>query len=290
MEFNLENYEEHALDYLEGSLSPPDREAFQTFLLLHPQIKDELEGFEIIEVQPDLGEELTSKDQLYRSRRISPMFFAGLGAVLLLLAILVGSKVLDDGHSGETLASIDQEQNHTSDNIELDHRPVEVLSDDLVERPTPVQETQKDPTVATETEVPSKVEQPIKPMRQQEHIYTAAPMERSKVEERQMEEMEPRLQVLKRTDLPSRSFRGLEQIVDEIDQVIPQLEVTPRDIKIEVIHESLIEQYSKILDDSVGKGKFSQWIAQANFVPRAFKDDNSANWKERLLPDYITAE
>jgi hypothetical protein len=44
MMITRENHEVHALDYIEGTLPPPAREAFEAFLRLHPREREELEG------------------------------------------------------------------------------------------------------------------------------------------------------------------------------------------------------------------------------------------------------
>lgn len=40
---NIENYERYALDYIEGTLNAEDNAAFEAFLLLHPEVAEELE-------------------------------------------------------------------------------------------------------------------------------------------------------------------------------------------------------------------------------------------------------
>lgn len=45
IEVNLNNYEAYAIDYLEGRLTGEDLSVFESFLINHPKIKDELDSF-----------------------------------------------------------------------------------------------------------------------------------------------------------------------------------------------------------------------------------------------------
>lgn len=60
---DINNYEEFALDYLEGTLSPEQASAFQAFLLLNPNIETELSemaSFEMPAFEAELSEEFKS--------------------------------------------------------------------------------------------------------------------------------------------------------------------------------------------------------------------------------------
>jgi hypothetical protein len=47
-----ENHEQHALDYLDGTLDPATREAFEAFMRLHPEEREALEGLEEMHLRP----------------------------------------------------------------------------------------------------------------------------------------------------------------------------------------------------------------------------------------------
>lgn len=65
-EINIENYEAWFLDYLEGRLSASQSEALEDFLGAHPELREELEGFEDIRLTPP-DEELANRDNLRKS-------------------------------------------------------------------------------------------------------------------------------------------------------------------------------------------------------------------------------
>ncbi|NQV52335.1 MAG: hypothetical protein HQ500_04090 [Flavobacteriales bacterium] len=46
---DISNYELHALDYIEGTLSPALHDAFEAFLLAHPDVSEEIEGLREVE-------------------------------------------------------------------------------------------------------------------------------------------------------------------------------------------------------------------------------------------------
>ena len=48
MKYTIDNYEEFAIDYLEDNLGKYDRQEFEAFLILHPEIKVTLEGFHLV--------------------------------------------------------------------------------------------------------------------------------------------------------------------------------------------------------------------------------------------------
>lgn len=61
---DINNYEEFALDYLEGTLSPEQANAFQAFLLLHPEVETELNemaSFEMPAFEAELSNEFKAQ-------------------------------------------------------------------------------------------------------------------------------------------------------------------------------------------------------------------------------------
>lgn len=69
MRITKKNYEEYALDYLEGNLNESDQREFLSFLSENPDIHRELEELELIEISPELvksGPEFRKKGELHR--------------------------------------------------------------------------------------------------------------------------------------------------------------------------------------------------------------------------------
>jgi predicted DNA-binding protein len=61
---NISNYEQYALDYLEGTLNTEMQEAFDGFLALHPDLAEELDQMREVETLRPLKTALPDKDQL----------------------------------------------------------------------------------------------------------------------------------------------------------------------------------------------------------------------------------
>ena len=53
MKINRENYEEWMIDFVEGNLSPADEAEVRDFIELNPDVKEELEEFENIVLEPE---------------------------------------------------------------------------------------------------------------------------------------------------------------------------------------------------------------------------------------------
>lgn len=69
MTINIHNYEEFALDYLEGSLPEPTLSAFNQFLDKHPDLRAEINGMETLNIsESDLGPIplFKRKEELYK--------------------------------------------------------------------------------------------------------------------------------------------------------------------------------------------------------------------------------
>ena len=61
-----ENYEIWMIDYIEGTLDPEMKAAMEAFLLLHPDIREEMDGLEDVVLRAP-GVEMQDKDSLFQS-------------------------------------------------------------------------------------------------------------------------------------------------------------------------------------------------------------------------------
>lgn len=68
---HIENYEEFALDFIEGTLSPEMHRSFEAFLLLHPAIAEEIESMQAFEL-PALDAELSEEFKQNLKIEITP--------------------------------------------------------------------------------------------------------------------------------------------------------------------------------------------------------------------------
>lgn len=88
---NLENYEQYALDYLEGQLTSEQKLEFELFLQDHPQIKAEIEELAGIRLMANPAVKYPDKNKLYRNGNVRPFpFFRWSVAASVLLLIGFG--------------------------------------------------------------------------------------------------------------------------------------------------------------------------------------------------------
>ncbi|MFW6351850.1 MAG: hypothetical protein ACOC2E_05650 [Bacteroidota bacterium] len=67
MKITRENYEAFFLDYHEGNLSAKQKEALEAFLVVNPDLKKELDGFELITIEKDSSTEFDAKHILKKT-------------------------------------------------------------------------------------------------------------------------------------------------------------------------------------------------------------------------------
>ena len=73
MNINRNNYETYILDYFEGQLTVDEKQELQLFLLVNPDLKEEFEQFEIININPDKDVKFDLKLALKHSPDIVPV-------------------------------------------------------------------------------------------------------------------------------------------------------------------------------------------------------------------------
>ncbi len=71
MGINKENYEAYFLDYQEGTLAPEQVAELMVFLEVYPEMKEELEAFELVSIQADDSLQLGNKNFLKKKSYIS---------------------------------------------------------------------------------------------------------------------------------------------------------------------------------------------------------------------------
>ena len=99
MKITKQNYEEYALDYIEGTLSAEDCQAFGRFLDSHPDIASEIAALqeEMPVLIPDLSVTYTDKPALKRKASLRPLFIRiGAVAAVLLAGVFIFTRLRQD--------------------------------------------------------------------------------------------------------------------------------------------------------------------------------------------------
>ncbi len=97
MKVNIENYESYLIDRVEGALSPSEEAELDAFLILHPEIREELELFEATRLTPDTSIVFHDKASLKKKDGVViPLFTAGkwLMAAAAVTVIFVGVRFM----------------------------------------------------------------------------------------------------------------------------------------------------------------------------------------------------
>ena len=92
MKYTINNYEEHAIDFLDGAMSNEEVEEFRAFLELHPKIKSELHDIEVVslpkyQVTFPLKKKLFQEEKLAKKRTLFFHLRNIAAAIILLLMI-----------------------------------------------------------------------------------------------------------------------------------------------------------------------------------------------------------
>ncbi len=97
----IDNYEEYALDYLEGNLKPTEVAAMHAFLAVNPEVREELNRFTLFTLTANETEVFSNKNALLKPENATPKVVAlpsylnyyRIAAVAASIALLLGTSV-----------------------------------------------------------------------------------------------------------------------------------------------------------------------------------------------------
>lgn len=285
MKFNIKNYEEYALEYLEGSLLKSEQEEFAAFLLLHPEIREELESFELVTLSPDVGEVFAGKDELYR-KEDGPSY--RVLAVLALLAMMICSLIWlrqDRPIDTEIIAA-------------QPSAPVESREPVATEVKTEAPKLMTEIKVGEEDIAAAQVRKDARPsiIEQPPLLSTPTEITEPDVRKETREEAPLNLTSERQEKLPTFEQTRIRQekwniehlpLLKTIDQ-IPHLRENE---KIEIIHPALIKAFSTNPEiENKLQSKVGKWLTKVNLVPSTFDKSEQSEIKNKLLPSYFSAE
>jgi len=287
MKFNTSNYEEYALEYLEGSMEKAEQEEFAAFLLLHPEIQEELAQFRMVTLTPDLSEVYADKADLYR--RVGNGTYRIMAAVAIiatLLFIFVWAKSdrpgADSGFIAETALSV--------------QKPAATISpqgNEIVDMSSLQEEEHIVEEVEDITTPPSK---------------SMAKSDQARSGKKFIEKvLVSKMQAIESNQETQKVIKGL--VKPEIEKQIKPREIEaplvslpaskligriPFDRaveKIEIIHPALIKAFSTGGEKTTEpQSKVGKWLTQINLVPTTFDNPDRTEIKNKILPSYFSAE
>lgn len=265
MKYTINNYEEFALDYLEGNLDAEDRQEFEAFLILNPEIKESFDEFSLVTL-PSFTPVLPDKSALYKKEPIGKMFPIYLRAIAAAVLVLILFVFLINYKNDET--------NNQMANNHPEYQPA-------VETPAQqekVENTEKEkkeslasaPEAETQSARIKTVEKPIKKLN---ISPTPAQNKESDIEELAMNfSIEPENQ--KQTILIQPIV-----LIEKIN-IIP---TTQFNYQIEHRPTYLIVEEEK-REDTISK--ISKLLAKANLIPDGLREEiEDIDLKEKMIPE-----
>ena len=286
MNINIHNYEEFALDYLEGNLSEPQLTAFSNFLKQYPKVRQELEGFEPICISDDDLEPtpfFSKKEELYKEvavvsllKRPVPLKVWQIAAAFILLLSsvwVINSYYLDGTPSNNPIAIAELER--ISPKVEVIKEVEEVVKEEVQFESTELVATANTEEIITEP------------------IATAEPSSETQIvdsgQTRTFRESEVELAF----DAEVEFVKSLSEDEDfenlYFEELMPELNrQEKRDIAMLPVNQMMLEMPSEPLDIATQKllwnPVYVEAIDEELHLIRFF-----ANLAERILPDQVAS-
>ena len=295
MEFNKENYEEFALDYLEDTMSPDDRMQFESFLWRNPDIKAEFDDFQLIYLpEPNLSEKFPGKERLLkpvaatiplhaRNNRGAWKKWSVAAAVLLLLGVTYFS-ITHDENTSRTLVQV--APSATTEDVQMDQNEIIDLNEPSNKEVAAVVNPQEksEGSKNTNNENIRNQQKPllnisetdIQENRNSEGDVAALDLIETIDEKTFIAESEEELAI----DIV-RDVRPIRDVVQV--STLPQRQMAPNTL--ETGDRDLPMPILIIDDEPDEKFRLGKFLAKANLLPRSLGDIVGVGFKEKLVPE-----
>ncbi len=287
MEFNKENYEEYALDFLEGNLSSEDRLQFESFLWRNPDIKTEFDDFQLIYLpEPNSAEKFPNKERLIkpvavtiplhnRNKNITWKKWSVAASILLLLGVTYFATINQE-NVPDTLVEVQPTPTDKETLIEknkIDESPL-VVEESL----SAVLEKEK------KTELDNK-EKDLQNTAEESAFDINKTVASDLVVREAVQAIEEKVfSINSNEELDINIFGDLTPIRDVVQvPTLPQRFVTPGALEIE--DRELTMPILIIEEESDEKFRLGKFLAKANLLPRSFGDIVGVGFKEKLVPE-----
>lgn len=263
MKITINNYEEFALDYLEGNLNTEEHQQFCLFLDQYPEIKESLENFEEIKL-PGLAMIMPDKDRLYRNssnvKRLG-FYFRSIAATLILIVMVA---VLWN-NPGEKTKDIVQE-NKVKIPDEIEHKEIPVVALKSEEKILPENKADLVKNYPTKPEAKAKINLVT-------DIASAAP----DLTNEKVELIEPEKNF---DDTPLINIPVTVVFIDKIE-IRPIVDYSYSIDQRPVFLTIDEEEDKKESNFSIGK-----LLAKANLIPTGLRDEISGSTlREKIIPE-----
>ncbi|WP_236973759.1 hypothetical protein [Membranihabitans maritimus] len=292
MRVTRDNYEEYALDYVEGELDTSNKQAFEKFLDENPDIKEEFDDFSIVTIAPDIPMVYKEKSKLYQKEKkavIIPLWTRLRGvaavAVVLLVATTLWFAINNNLQENNPPIVDDISTVAPNSNTGQDNNLAENIADEVTQNgssTTNIDERQVDIISKSEPDYAS-----VKDINEEESSDI-------------VEVMDETLEI----DLNPNSNQDLSTEIQEIDRDIEERE--KEDYRTELAMLETITELPKIewtatsdidlskkrlltIKKNTGKSEIEIHIP-GEFLSETWSDVSFAQFKEKLIPEFLRTE
>lgn len=144
-QITINNYEEFALDWIEGTIQDTERKAFEAFLVSHPEIRQEFQEFEMLSLTPDQSIVYNQKERLLKNDevRVIPIMRNKwyMMAASLLILMVAGWLIISNNQNVNTAEQSFAETEVTQTKLEdKSERKTTNIKEELQARPLEIEE------------------------------------------------------------------------------------------------------------------------------------------------------
>ena len=286
MKYTIGNFEEYAVDFLDGTMSQEEEDAFRKFLEIHPKLKTELQDLEDISL-PIFNVTFPSKDKLLQreyaaKRRLLLPNIRNIAAAILLLSIVSflwvlsrtnDNVIVGEDHSQESIDFSEIESLYENEKTpEIESEPQEIVKANA---------TREKAEIASQKEGEVKNEKPFFERKAVDFVEESALVENVKDEYAAIVLKE----IVVPEDLNTTKLRTVVQVQKiETPNIYPAFsgQVVPP------LPEEMI-LISAELNEKEGPTKVGKLLAKINLFPTGLVEEFLANnLRESLLPEYYS--
>lgn len=266
MKITKENYEEFALDFIEGNLNAADQKQFEAFLDTNPAIRKSIDDFQLV-VLPAFTPIMPNKSKLYRNNsKIKPilLYIKSIAAVILVLILLSAVLIQIKKQPDKSLVQQQSEKQKMEDelpdkNIALEVKPEIKIdpTDDGLKTVTPKKSPgksdlrngeKKQSPIFSKTEIAEPIE---------EHVLVA-PVE------------------IEDLYIPVQTIARIETI-----NIIPEIYIG---YKIDHQPNFILFENEEIQDDPLSK--IGRLLARANLIPTGLQQEiDETSILQKMIPE-----
>jgi hypothetical protein len=287
MKYTRENYEEYALDYLEGTMTAGAREAFEAFLGQHPDIKAEFDEFEWVSLTPpDIQH--PDKTTLYRRPGQGLIYFLShnmlkIAAAIVLLLSLTFVMINRSGLPASAPDMVEQQyEPPTTPPLPKSETPL-LSEKDMLVKANPEPEPQDD----------------LLPVVPSEEAVAVTPATKSKPKE--IEPQSPVVTKLQPISAPSEvafaeSTEALPEVITpeaafayEIAALETLPTITPVEfhLKRSITEVAPVQAVIEVSKEAQSGFKIGKFLADAHLIPKDLDRFVKEDLKEKFIPESI---